>query len=360
MANLWRTVDSAEGSTPVHAKSTTTATGSPQTMSTPSLSTRDTIALLRSLASAVESGLGILAFLQNDAATAALKPMARDRLRARIEQGGTLTSALQSLGSLDKFALALIQAGEQAGAIDRSLMTVVGILEERRAARRRLVAGFAYPILLLFIAGTVLPLPLIFTAGFGAYLAVAIWMPCFLAAAVVFFGVVVPRQGPDSMLRRLPTSIGFRMPVVRGALRRRGQGFFARVLGRCVESGVPMSDSIRAAASASGSDRLELRAGAIVSRLEAGASLVDALRVAGFFDQRFLATIAQGELAGNLDKTCDVLARDETEASARLLGGVTKVAIGVVLGLVFVAVGFGVVRGFLGYVEALDGIMEGI
>ena len=171
------------------------------------MSTRDTIALLRSLASAVESGLGILAFLQNDAATAALKPMARDRLRARIEQGGTLTSALQSLGSLDKFALALIQAGEQAGAIDRSLMTVVGILEERRAARRRLVAGFAYPILLLFIAGTVLPLPLIFTAGFGAYLAVAIWMPCFLAAAVVFFGVVVPRQGPDSMLRRLPTSI---------------------------------------------------------------------------------------------------------------------------------------------------------
>ena len=309
---------------------------------------------LTSLAEALESGLSLIAYLKDPATSRVLPPVIRDGLARDLEAGASVTTAFARLDLLTEAELSLVQAGERSGHLGSSLKAVAEAMAKRRANRWKVLAGLAYPTLLINMAGCITPLPLIFTKSFTAWLQIAIWAPLATLAGAVLLFVVLPRQRPSSPLRTVPIRIGLALPVIGGALRRGAHGTFAEILGRSIAAGLPMPISIQSAVTASGDPRLQQRLDAILDTLDAGGTLTEALEAAGQLHPSMLAAVAQAEATGTLDATLPRIAEQEREHArwvVRILIGVT-----VVLGfmLAFGIVAAGIIEGMGQYLQTID------
>jgi general secretion pathway protein F len=310
--------------------------------------------LLRSLAEALSSGMGLLQYLENPAASAALPSGVARRLSVSLQQGATLATAMGRLPGVSRAEVALIAAGERTGRLPQALNSLAQARELRRKLRRNMLLGLAYPALMVCAAGCLLPLPLAVTQSVQAWLAWAIWPPLLVGGASLFALLVVPRLAPDSALRGLPARLGRRTPLLGRALERGAHGVFARTLGQCISAGLPMPVSLSTAILAADHPSLQRAEGDILGALDQGATLVEALQRADTFSPHFLGQVAQAELTGKLDEVLPRLAKQEEAVRRRAVIGATTALVVVVLLGVLGAVAYGIIQGANSYFEQLD------
>jgi len=303
--------------------------------------------LLSFAARTIESGVP-LASLASTGALATLPQPAAEKIDADLRAGVPLSQSLDELQALDVGSLALIRAGELHGGIPQALRAVAARLAHRQKVRMSLLLAVAYPALVVLAAAVVLPLPIAFREGVGAYLARVVPLVLAMVAVAVVALVVAPRLAPASPLRRGPTWLVQRVPVGRSAALHGALAAFAGVLGACLNAGVPARKAVVLAAEAAAPHpAFEGAPERLVEQLHHGATLAEALGTLRSLPATFVAQVGTAEITGTLGSVLPAL-EDEHEKKARFYWMTLAAIVGAsVFAGVFIAIAFQVVSSWV-------------
>ncbi|MDP6947154.1 MAG: type II secretion system F family protein, partial [Myxococcota bacterium] len=210
-----------------------------------------------SLARLLGSGVGVpdsLRMLAGDGKDA-LANAFRDAAR-RVEGGASLSDALaEQRGLVNAEEIQMIRASERVGDLAPVFEGISEEIGARVALRRALLSRTMYPSMVLVASAVITPLPMVVTGTAGAYLAaVGInLLTLVMLGPGTFFGVRALARVP-AINRRL-RRFAWLWPWGTGAYRDRVRARFARVLGRNIESGLPVYESLRTAADVTSDQR---------------------------------------------------------------------------------------------------------
>lgn len=309
---------------------------------------------LRSLAVALDAGVGLGTVLDDRALSALLPAEARATLSRALRAGRPPGQALCAAALLDEGEAAILDAGIEAGALPGALRTLADLMEEADRRRRRLLGAVAYPAFVLVAACVVLPLPAIVSGGVSAWARLALPGLVAIGAVMAIVFVVVPRSSPATRMRLRALLAG--LPVVGPVIVDDARATGLAVLQRLVSSGMAVTLALPRALGATGLPRYSTRAAEAATLITRGGTLTSSLTTVGLVVGDVAARLEIAERTGTLDTALSRLVPELQEQSRRRFLALVLTA-GVVLGVV-VAVGIGwqIVSGFTGYLDTVDQI----
>jgi general secretion pathway protein F len=260
-------------------------------------------------------------------------------------EGHALTRVLTDTGLIDDTERALVEAGEQMGALPLFLREIVDGRRERRALFQKTLLALAYPVFLLVVGSVVLPLPQLFTDGLSPYLRSALPLP--IAVVVMLLVVVALSRAPAlrARLRPFVTRAAASLPVVGGVVKGASRASFYRTLARLTGAGLAMTRALPLAFSTTTlTDEARARCGRAIAR---GDELSHALGETGAFPDDELARVANHALTGTLERGLAALATEVGERAARGRTTLVVVFTGLIMALTF----FSIARGILATAE---------
>jgi type II secretory pathway component PulF len=207
--------------------------------------------------------------------------------------------------------VALLEAGEATGNLDRSLDRLADRHDARRAARRRFLTETLYPLILFHLAAFLTPVPGSFARDgrlFGPT-----WLRTFALVLMPFWALVLAaavlrgKARGRALLRRVVLAL----PGFGGAARRRRNADLAEILAAAYEAGMRIDRALEVAGRAVEDPRVAAAA-ADVGR---GRPLAESLAAAGAVPAPLLARIGIGERAGDLSRALSDIAREEADAA---------------------------------------------
>jgi len=284
----------------------------------PYVSSRQVEAFLGLMASGLEAGLTPSAILRSGAAHGLPEAVGK-KLIEDADGGIAFSTTAGTLDLLDAGSIALLRAKEAHGELPDALKRVAERLKKKRQATLRLLVLLAYPSAMALAAILIIPAPVLFTLGLGAYLhTMGPWLGLFVSL-LVFFLLVVPRIGRRSALRRQAVAVANSIPVVRGIVLNRALADFADVLGASLGAGLSARESLLLAAEAAPHPSFQGQGPRLVHALESGAPLTQAVSQLRTIPAGFLAQVAPAEQAGKLDSVLPRLREDHDARSRRTL-----------------------------------------
>jgi len=182
----------------------------------------------------------------------------------RVEQGGSLSEAMQDHPRwFDPVCRSLVSAGESGGKMEQMLERLAQLLRQQQHVRSSLIGAMVYPVLLIFVAGGVLGLMLLFVlprfAGLFETLDMALppttrimmaisnllrgyWWLLLGALASLATGAYFAVRSPAG--RRAFDVAAIRLPYLGDLVKRFATARLARLLGVLLDSKVPLLDSL--------------------------------------------------------------------------------------------------------------------
>jgi type II secretory pathway component PulF len=216
------------------------------------------------------------------------------------------------------FDLALIDAGEQSGRLDRIMIVLARAYQERATLLRNALAQLAYPVLILHAGIFIAPLPALVLGGnVRAYLAATfgVLVPLYLLVAILV-RLCDGRHGP-AWRERLEAAARY-IPLLGSARRDLALARFALALGSLLNAGVPVIRAWGIAADSSGSPKLAHSVQEALATLDLGlgtpAELASRNRE---FPSLFATSLLTAEASGKLDDTLERLQRYYADEGAR-------------------------------------------
>lgn len=286
-------------------------------------------------------------------------------LQDQVASGTAFASALRSHPKIfDALYCNLVDAGEQAGALETMLDRLATYREKSEALRGKIRKALTYPIAVLVIALVVTGLLLIkvvpqfedvFT-GFGAALppftqliitlsewAQAHYLAVLVGLMVGGFGLRYAhgqspafRDGLDRFLLRLP--------VLGSILERAAVARFARTLATTFGAGVPLVEGLRSAAGATGNAVFREATLTLGNEVTAGTALAEAMNTNPRWPSMIRQMVLIGEQAGAVDDMLDKAAAhyeqevdNAVESLTELLEPLIMSVLGVLVGGLIVA-----------------------
>jgi type IV pilus assembly protein PilC len=279
-------------------------------------------------------------------------------VRSAVEGGSTLSVAMKAYEKVfDPLYVNMVEAGETGGILDTILQRLSTYIEKNVKLKRAVKSAMIYPIVVIFVAASVITLLLwkvvpIF-ANLFASLDVTLPLPTrIVIGASHFIGSIF---GFLALVFVVGTCIGLRMwygteggrmaidrvllklPLIGILLRKISVARFTRTLGTLITSGVPILEGLDITARSSGNAVVEKALIATRKQLEAGRTLADPLRESDVFPGMVTQMIAVGEQTGAMDAMLQKIAdfyEDEVDAAVKdLLAAMEPVMI-VFLGLI--------------------------
>ncbi len=310
--------------------------------------------LFTQLATWLRSGASAVVMLPSllDASPVSL----RAPLQRALTGSSTLSQAFGASGLLSSSERALLEAGESSGRLPELLDALAHLRSQRRATRRLLLAGLAYPASLLVLGGFLLTAPMAITRGVGAWLSVAVWPFILVSALAVMFFVLAPRLPRDAWLVTAPRRFASRVPLLGKGFAGGSAAVFCDVLAHLIGAGLPYTLALPAALQASGVDSNSRKERELMRALDAGATLTEALRSSQIVPVHMLPTLNSAEQSGTLERALTVLARDEGQRYRSFLRALVALTSVAVFGLVVVAIAATIIMGASSYIERIDAI----
>jgi type IV pilus assembly protein PilC len=244
-------------------------------------------------------------------------------IKADIEAGTALHEALAKHPLyFDDLYINLVEAGEQAGALENLLDKVATYKEKTEALKKKIKKALFYPAAVLAVAIIVTLILLIFVIpqfeslfkGFGADLPAFTrtviglsrfvqdngwWMGMIVAGAVVTFGYFHKRSRP---LRQLIDRLMLKIPVLGPILVKAAIARYARTLSTMFSAGVPLVEAMDSVAGATGNIVYEEAVYRMRDEVATGMRLQRAMENTGLFPNMVIQMIAVGEESGSLDE----------------------------------------------------------
>jgi len=244
-------------------------------------------------------------------------------VKADVEGGSALAEALakQPLYFDDLF-VNLVEAGEQAGALETLLDKIATYKEKTEAIKKKIKKALTYPAAVLVVAFVVTTILLVFVIpsfedlfrGFGADLPTFTRMVIDLSAFVRaqgFFIVVIGVAIVATFLYFKKRSRPFRhfldrmmlkVPVVGPIMQKASIARYARTLSTMFAAGVPLVEALESVAGATGNIVYELGVLQMRDEVATGQRLQQSMENTDLFPNMVIQMIAVGEESGSLDE----------------------------------------------------------
>lgn len=331
------------------------------------ISVREKALVMRQLATLIKAGVPILQTLEvtrEGVENSAMQALLAD-LERKLQGGQALAAAMNAHPDhFDPLAIRMVAAGELAGALDVMLERVADHQERMLAVRSQVRTALFYPTMVLFLALLLTLALLLFVvptfANMYTQSQVSLPLPTQIvitaSTAVMDYGVyVLPllvlaiaglarryRQSPA--LRERMESVLLHLPVIGGIVAKAALARWARTFASLFAAGIPLAQTLDAAAGASDSARFRRALNGIRNDVAAGFPLAYALKNTGVYPAMMVQMTAVGEESGALDtmlaKVADYYEREMNESVARLstlMEPAIMAVIGVVVGGIVIA-----------------------
>src|SRR5438067_4484010 len=300
------------------------------------LSAAELSLLTRQLATLLDSGLtmeqSLVALIEQAEA-----PVMRELLagvKAEVMAGASLAAALGSYAkSFPEFYRALVQGGEESGALPAVLQHLANYLDARQALRQKTSLALLYPLLVGVVALAIVTGLLVYVVpqvvqvfqqsrqALPLLTRALIGLSGFLRAAwpyLLFLGIATAasmhwtlrRAGPRRRWHALLLRLWWIGPLVRGVDTTR----FASTLSILVGGGVPLLAALASGARVMGNAELREAVERAIERVREGVSLARALGETRAFPPLLVHLVASGEASGKLEQMLHRAARLETQA----------------------------------------------
>lgn len=287
------------------------------------VSLRDLAVFSRQFATMIDAGLSLLRALAVLSEQTDRPELARilTQVRADVEEGGSLSSALAEHDVFPRLYVAMVRAGETAGTLDTILMRIATALETEAALRRRIRTALTYPAVILVLAllltvvmlifivptfvglftslGGELPLPTRIVLALST-LVRRLW-PLLLLGPIVAWQVWIrARRRPDIALAL--DRLTLRAPVFGTLFQRVALARFARTFGVLLGAGVPILGALDVAGDTIGNRVLANALNDVKSAVREGDSIAEPLAAHPVFPPMIVQMIAVGEETGTTDE----------------------------------------------------------
>jgi type IV pilus assembly protein PilC len=243
-------------------------------------------------------------------------------IKADIEGGTSLHEALAKHPlHFDDLFVNLVEAGEQAGALESLLDKIATYKEKTEAIKKKVKKALFYPAAVLVVALVVTTILLIFVIpqfeslfkGFGADLPAftqmvinlsrfiqsnGIYILTVLGAGVWFFLYTYKRSRKT---REFLDRAMLKFPIIGPILNKAAIARFARTLSTMFQAGVPLVEALESVAGATGNIVYEDATMKIRDEVATGQRLQRAMENTGLFPNMVVQMIAVGEESGSLD-----------------------------------------------------------
>jgi len=286
-------------------------------------------------------------------------------IKADVEGGSALAEALakQPLYFDDLF-VNLVEAGEQAGALESLLEKVATYKEKTEAIKKKIKKALTYPAAVLVVAFVVTTILLIFVIpsfedlfqGFGADLPTFTRMIIDLSAFVRTQGVFIVMaigaavstffyfKKRSRKFRHFLDRMMLKLPVIGPILEKASIARYARTLSTMFAAGVPLVEAMESVAGATGNIVYEEGVLTMRDEVATGQRLQQAMENTELFPNMVIQMIAVGEESGSLDemsaKVADFFEEDVDNAVdnlSSLLEPMIMAILGVLVGGLVVA-----------------------
>src|SRR5580658_10071101 len=286
-------------------------------------------------------------------------------VKADVEGG---TSLHEALGKhplyFDDLYVNLVEAGEQAGALESLLDKVATYKEKTEALKKKVKKALFYPAAVLIVAVLVTVILLVFVIpqfeslykGFGANLPAftqfVINVSNFVQHKGVFVAAVIGGAGftffyfkkRSKKMREVLDRISLKMPVIGPILNKSAIARYARTLSTMFAAGVPLVEALDSVAGATGNIVYENAVLRMRDEVATGQRLQRAMETTELFPNMVNQMIAVGEESGSLDAMAGKVAGfyeddvdNAVDAMSSLLEPLIMVILGVLVGGLVIA-----------------------
>jgi type IV pilus assembly protein PilC len=286
-------------------------------------------------------------------------------IKGDVEGGSALAEALAKHPLyFDDLFVNLVEAGEQAGALETLLEKVATYKEKTEALKKKIKKALTYPAAVLVVAFVVTTILLIFVIpafedlfkGFGADLPTFTrmvidlsvfvrdkgWYLAMLIAAG--FGTFFYFKKRSRKMRHFLDRISLKLPVIGPILQKAAVARYARTLSTMFSAGVPLVEALESVAGATGNIVYEDGVMQMRDEVATGQRLQQAMENTDLFPNMVVQMIAVGEESGSLDdmsaKVADFYEEDVDNAVdnlSSLLEPMIMAILGVLVGGLVVA-----------------------
>lgn len=243
-------------------------------------------------------------------------------IKADVEGG---TSLHESLGRhplyFDDLFVNLVEAGEQAGALEGLLDKIATYKEKTEALKKKVKKALFYPAAVLVVALVVTVILLIFVIpqfeslfkGFGAdlpaFTQMVINLSRFVQSQGIFIAMVVAGlvwtfsyfKKRSKKMREFLDRVALKFPIIGPILTKSAIARYARTLSTMFAAGVPLVEALDSVAGACGNIVFENAVYRMRDEVATGQRLQRAMESTGLFPNMVIQMIAVGEESGSLD-----------------------------------------------------------
>jgi type IV pilus assembly protein PilC len=243
-------------------------------------------------------------------------------IKGDVEGGSSLAEAIAKHPLyFDDLFVNLVEAGEQAGALETLLDKIATYKEKTEAIKKKIKKALTYPAAVLVVALVVTTILLIFVIpafedlfqGFGADLPTFTRMIIDLskfvrAQGMLIAGMIGAAVGAfiyfkkrSRAMRHFLDRIMLKAPIIGPILEKAAVARYARTLSTMFSAGVPLVEALESVAGATGNIVYELAVLQIRDEVATGQRLQVAMENTDKFPNMVIQMIAVGEESGSLD-----------------------------------------------------------
>ncbi|PTQ67705.1 type II secretion system F family protein [Pseudomonas sp. GV071] len=283
-----------------------------------------------------------------------------DDIKQQVAAGNSFATALRTQPQyFDDLFCNLVDAGEQAGALESLLDRIATYKEKTEQLKAKIKKAMNYPIAVIIVALIVSAILLIKVvpqfqsvfSGFGAELpAFTLWVihlsealqTWWFAIVVGIFGAAF---GIKQMFKRSQkVRDGFdrfvlKVPVVGDIIYKSSIARFARTLSTTFAAGVPLVEALDSVAGATGNIVFKNATNKVKSDVSTGMQLNFSMRTTGVFPSMAIQMTAIGEESGALDSMLDKVATYYEEEVDNMVDGLTALMEPMIMSVLGVLVG---------------------
>jgi type IV pilus assembly protein PilC len=278
-------------------------------------------------------------------------------IKADIEGGTSLHEALAKHPlHFDDLFVNLVQAGEQAGALETLLDKIAAYKEKSEAIKKKVKKALFYPAAVVVVAFVVTIILLIFVIpefqslyqGFGANLPAFTQMVINLSHFVQHRGIYLAVVGGVGVwvffyfykrsrsMRQFLDRMSLKMPVIGPILHKAAIARYARTLSTMFAAGVPLVEALQSVAGATGNILYEDAVLKMRDEVATGQRLQRSMENTGLFPNMVTQMIAVGEESGSLDAMSGKVAsfyEEDVDAAVDSMSSLLEPLIMMVLGV---------------------------
>jgi type IV pilus assembly protein PilC len=286
-------------------------------------------------------------------------------IKSDVEGGTSLHEALAKHPLyFDDLYINLVEAGEQAGALEGLLDKIASYKEKTEALKKKVTKALFYPAAVLAVAIVVTVILLIFVIpqfeslfkGFGADLPAFTQMVInlsrfvqangiyILAVVIAMFWTFFYFKKRSRKMREFLDRLALKMPIIGPILNKAAIARFARTLATMFAAGVPLVEALESVAGATGNIVYENAVMRMRDEVATGQRLQRAMETTELFPNMVVQMIAVGEESGSLDTMAGKVATfyeaevdNAVDAMSSLLEPLIMVILGVLVGGLVIA-----------------------